>query len=139
MKGWSFATPAAPARNRLAPAAVEADGGMSFHPSGPPNPMRMPPPRGRAPARLGSDLLPEIPLIEVGALPALELIRAEPARTAALIEAAKRRYTWLGIAIADRSSRRWLEHSCNPYLPEIRGGPKRPACCVPTCSISATK
>ena len=120
MKGWSFATPAAPARNRLAPAAVEADGGMSFHPNGPANPMRMPPPGGRAAARLVSDLLPEIPLIEVGALPALELIRAEPARTAALIEAAQRRYSRVVVALTDRSSRRWLERTGNPYLAEIR-------------------
>src|SRR5215475_10613329 len=82
--------------------------------------MLVPFPGGRFPARVVSDFLPEIPLIEVGALPALELIRAEPARTAALIAAAQRRYTRLGIALADRSSRRWLERSRNPYLPEIR-------------------
>src|SRR5262245_5379911 len=93
-------------------------GGCS--PSGPAV-MRMPPPSGpAASARLVTDLLPEIPLIEVGALPALDLIRAEPARTAALIAAARRRYTRIGIALADRASRLWLERAGNPYLAEIR-------------------
>lgn len=67
-----------------------------------------------------AELLPEIPLIEVGPVPALELMRAAPDQAAALLEAARRQYTSIGIMLGDRRSRRWLERARNPYLPEIR-------------------
>ncbi|MEO3428181.1 hypothetical protein AAFN88_04940 [Pelagibius sp. CAU 1746] len=48
-----------------------------------------------------------------------DLLRLEPARLAALLAAAERRYPRAGIALADHLSRRWLERSANPYLAEI--------------------
>ncbi len=62
---------------------------------------------------------PDIPLHRV-ATPG-DLLRLEPARLAALIAAAERRYPKAGIALAARLSRRWLERSANPYLEEIQG------------------
>ncbi|MGF1594186.1 MAG: hypothetical protein ACFCUW_12950 [Kiloniellaceae bacterium] len=61
--------------------------------------------------------LPAIPLHLV-AQPH-DLLHLEPARLAALLAAAERRYPSLGIALADRLSRRWLVASANPYLAEI--------------------
>ncbi len=61
--------------------------------------------------------LPEIPLRRVSGPD--DLLRLEPARLAALIDSAERRYPALAIALADRLSRRWLENSANPYLEEI--------------------
>ncbi|GAB4393238.1 MAG: hypothetical protein Tsb0032_11880 [Kiloniellaceae bacterium] len=60
---------------------------------------------------------PPIPLHPVSG-PA-DLLHLEPARLAALLAAAERRYPKAGIALADRLSRRWLEKSANPYLDEI--------------------
>ena len=67
----------------------------------------------------GEALLPAIPLHAVAG-PG-DLLRLEPARLAALIAAAERRYPAVAIALADRLSRRWLERSRNPYLDEIAG------------------
>src|SRR3990170_996416 len=67
----------------------------------------------------GGALLPAIPLHAVAG-PG-DLLRLEPARLAALIAAAERRYPAVAIALADRLSRRWLERSRNPYLDEIAG------------------
>ena len=50
----------------------------------------------------------------------LDLVHLEPARLAALIGAAERRYPKAAIALADGLSRRWLEKADNPYLGEIR-------------------
>lgn len=61
--------------------------------------------------------LPAIPLHDVAA--AQHLLDLEPARLAALIEAAERRYPRPAIAVADRLSKRWLRASANPYLAEI--------------------
>jgi hypothetical protein len=62
-------------------------------------------------------VLPEIPLHAVAG-PG-DLLHLEPARLAALISAAERRYPRSAIALADGLSRRWLERSANPYLEEI--------------------
>ncbi|WP_193367116.1 hypothetical protein [Pelagibius marinus] len=62
-------------------------------------------------------VLPEIPLHAVAG-PG-DLLHLEPARLAALITAAERRYPRPAIALADRLSQRWLERSANPYLEEI--------------------
>ncbi|MGD1880428.1 MAG: hypothetical protein ACFB13_23350 [Kiloniellaceae bacterium] len=65
----------------------------------------------------GTGGLPAIPLHRVAGPD--DLLRLEPARRAALIAAAERRYPVAGIALADRLSRRWLEKTANPYLEEI--------------------
>jgi len=64
-----------------------------------------------------ADRLPKIPLHRIAG-PG-DLLRLEPARLAALVAAAERRYPAVAIALADRLSRRWLERSANPYLGEI--------------------
>jgi len=61
--------------------------------------------------------LPAIPLRAVSGPDGL--LHLEPARLAALIAAAERRYPRPAIALADRLSRRWLEKAANPYLDEI--------------------
>lgn len=75
----------------------------------PPQPIEAGPATGAA--------LPAIPLHEIAA--AQDLLDLEPARLAALIDAAERRYPRPAIALADRLSKRWLHAGANPYLEEI--------------------
>lgn len=63
--------------------------------------------------------LPPIPQIETSSGGAAELARAFPDHLRLLLRSLRRRYTGLGLAIADRMSRRWLEDHANPYLDEI--------------------
>lgn len=63
--------------------------------------------------------LPEIPVIDVGASPAAELLRAAPEGAAALLGAARREHGDLLIRYGDWRSRLWLQRAGNPYLAEI--------------------
>lgn len=60
-----------------------------------------------------------IPLIEAGAAGALPSLDAAPEHLAELVAAARRHYGTLAVRAADVASRRWLEKTANPYLPEI--------------------
>jgi hypothetical protein len=63
--------------------------------------------------------LPEIPLIDVGAVGAGALLAAEPARAQALLASAGRNYSRPAVRLGDAISRRWLDRHGNPYLAEI--------------------
>jgi hypothetical protein len=60
-----------------------------------------------------------IPLIEIGAGGAPALLRAQPERAAALLDAAQRTYGRAGIAVSDALSRRWAVRNTVPYLGEL--------------------
>ncbi len=63
--------------------------------------------------------LPDIPQIDLGRDGAAALARAYPERLRDLVCQARRRYTGLGLGLADRMAHRWLASAANPYLPEI--------------------
>jgi hypothetical protein len=63
--------------------------------------------------------LPEIPVIDLGSAGPVELARLARPQALALLTAARRQFTSIGVALADRQARRWLARVGNPYLPEI--------------------
>jgi hypothetical protein len=63
--------------------------------------------------------LPEIPVIDLGSAGPVELARRARPQALALLSAARRQFTAIGVALADRQARRWLARVDNPYLPEI--------------------
>lgn len=63
--------------------------------------------------------LPEIPFVTGAAAAPDALIHRDRATSEALLAASRRRFTGLGIRIADRLSRQWLSRAANPYLGEI--------------------
>lgn len=63
---------------------------------------------------------PAVPFYDIGSGGGPGLLAAAPERAHRLLDFAERRYLGrLPIRIADRHSRRWLERTGNPYLPEI--------------------
>lgn len=89
-----------------------------------PNAPEAPPPdtapRNRpAPDTRGRTGLRVIPVVELGARPPADLVAAEPARTDALLAAARRTMPLPVMAAGDLASRRWLMRTENPYREEI--------------------
>ncbi|MBM3526122.1 MAG: hypothetical protein FJX57_24490 [Alphaproteobacteria bacterium] len=64
--------------------------------------------------------LPSIPVIDVGHLGPLAVLKAERARAQALLASARRRYTRPVLRIGDELSERWLARSRNPFADSIR-------------------
>jgi hypothetical protein len=64
-------------------------------------------------------VLPEIPVIDLGAGGVVDLAKRERDRVEALIDSGRRQYTALVLYLTDHRSRRWLARSGNPYLAEI--------------------
>jgi hypothetical protein len=64
-------------------------------------------------------LLPEIPVIDIGAGGPLELVRHCRPRAEALLAAARRQFTDPLVELADWRARGWLARAGNPYLEEI--------------------
>jgi hypothetical protein len=60
-----------------------------------------------------------IPLVELGREGPAELARAHLAAANELLDIAERRYTRVALRLADRTSRRWLARTANPFLAEI--------------------
>lgn len=63
--------------------------------------------------------LPAIPVYDLAPNLSTASLAADPARAAALLDAAAGPAPELLLRLADRISRRWLVRSANPYLPEI--------------------
>ena len=63
--------------------------------------------------------LPTIPLIRSGSAGPLALVEAEPERFRALLDGGRRHYGLLALALGDRLTHHWLEHTGNPYRDEI--------------------
>lgn len=66
-----------------------------------------------------ADALPRIPVLDVGAKGAEELVRQARPQAEALLTQARRQFTGLLVDLADRRSRRWLIRADSPYLGEI--------------------
>ena len=64
-------------------------------------------------------MLPPVPHVDVRGGGALALYAAAPEAAQAQIDDAQTRFTRLGVALADRLSRRWLERTDNPLRREI--------------------
>jgi hypothetical protein len=66
-----------------------------------------------------SNDLPPVPDVTIGTggAPALFAVAVEAAQ--AQIDDANRRFTRVGVALADARSKAWLERACNPFLDEI--------------------
>ena len=74
---------------------------------------------GPADIPLPSNLLPGIPLIDVGRGGGPALLEAARPRADALIEIARRRYSRLALRCGDAISRAWLRGNASPYCGEI--------------------
>src|SRR5262245_65828566 len=66
-----------------------------------------------------SQILPAIPVFDIGAGGPLELVRQARPQAEALIAAAERQFTAAVVRAGDWRGRRWLVRAGNPYLPEI--------------------
>jgi hypothetical protein len=70
-------------------------------------------------------LLPSVPLFEVGPPAAETLMRLAPDRLESLIAHGRRHYGDLVLALGDRATWKWLENAGNPYRDEIDGVRRR--------------
>lgn len=66
-----------------------------------------------------ADLLPRIPVLDIGTKGAVELVRQARPQAEALLTQARRQFTGILVDLADRRSRNWLTRTNNPYLGEI--------------------
>jgi hypothetical protein len=71
------------------------------------------------------ELLPSVPLFEVGPPAAETLMRLAPDRLESLIAHGRRYYGDLALALGDHATWKWLESAGNPYRDEIDGVRRR--------------
>lgn len=70
-------------------------------------------------------MLVDVPLLDVAAPAAEQLMLAAPDRLATLIEGARRRYGKVVMTLGDRATLAWLRRSRSPCLPEIEAVARR--------------